>query len=470
MKKFTALSLVFLLTVLAVQTANSQSRPRRVNAAPPTEQQPRQSPSQSSSQQQTDSSEATRPTRPPVLGGATRDSNEQKPTAPQKDAGPEEVGEGDVIKVETTLISIPVSVMDRDGKYIPNLTKDDFHVWEDGVEQKVAYFASTDKPFTVALVIDTSASTRYKLEEIQDAAIAFVNQLRPDDKVMVVSFDDKIRVLAQATSDRSMLRNAILQTKIGSGTRLYDAVDEVINQYFNRVEGRKAIVLFTDGVDTTSKNASYESTVRDAEELDALIYPVEYDTSGDMGIFGGGGSRRGGGRNYPNGGGGGNNRNGNGGGGGIFDILGAILNGGSYPSGGGYPGGGGNRRNGRGGWPGGGGAGNSGGEYQLADQYLHDLARVSGARLYDAEQTNVSVAFQSVAEELRRQYSLGYYPTKAPQAGERRNIKVRVNHPELVVRTRDSYVFQPGANASAQSNTQPVNRPPVLKKDFSGTF
>jgi len=477
MKKFTALSLVFLLTVLAVQTANSQSRPRRVNPAPSTEQ-PQQSQSQSTPQQQTDSSEATRPTRPPVLGGATRDSSEQKPATPQKDAGPEEVGEGDVVKVETTLISIPVSVMDRDGKYIPNLTKDDFHVWEDGVEQRVAYFASTEKPFTVALVIDTSASTRYKLEEIQDAAIAFVNQLRPDDKVMVVSFDDKIRVLAQATSDRSMLRNAILQTKIGSGTRLYDAVDEVINQYFNRVEGRKAIVLFTDGVDTTSKHASYESTVRDAEELDALIYPVEYDTSGDMGVFGGGGSRRGGGRNYPNGGsggnypngGGGNNRNGNGGGGGIFDILGAILNGGG--SGGGYPGGGGgggNRRNGRGGWPGRGGGGNSGGEYQTADQYLHDLARVSGARLYDAEQQNLSVAFQSVAEELRRQYSLGYYPTKAPQAGERRNIKVRVNQPELVVRTRDSYVFQPGANA-AQSNTQPVNKPPVLKKDFSGTY
>src|SRR6266853_444362 len=208
MKKFTALSLVFLLTVLAVQTANSQSRPRRVNAAPPTD-------------QQTDSSEATRPTRPPVLGGATRDSNEQKPTAPQKDAGPEEVGEGDVIKVETTLISIPVSVMDRDGKYIPNLTKDDFHVWEDGVEQRVAYFASTEKPFTVALVIDTSASTRYKFEEIQDAAIAFVNQLRPDDRVMVVSFDDKIRVLARPTNDRAALRNAILRTRIGSGTRLY---------------------------------------------------------------------------------------------------------------------------------------------------------------------------------------------------------------------------------------------------------
>src|SRR5437016_3000678 len=189
--------------------------------------------------------------------------------------------------------------MDRDGKYIPDLRKEDFRVWEDGVEQRVAYFASTEKPFTVALLLDTSGSTRFKLDEIQNAAIAFVEQLRADDLVMIVSFSDKIRILAQPTNDRYALRNAIRQTEPGSGTRLYDAVDQVINQQFNRIEGRKAIVLFTDGVDTTSKHASYESTVRDAEELDALIYPVEYDTSGDMGVFGGGwpgggGSRRGG--------------------------------------------------------------------------------------------------------------------------------------------------------------------------------
>ena len=69
----------------------------------------------------------------------------------------------------------------------------------------------------------------------------------------------------------------------GSGTRLYDAVDMIINEHFNRIEGRKAMVLFTDGVDTTSKRASYETTVRDAEELDALIYPVKYDTYAEMG-------------------------------------------------------------------------------------------------------------------------------------------------------------------------------------------
>jgi Mg-chelatase subunit ChlD len=496
MKKFTALALAFALTVLLAPAANSQSRPRRVNPNPPPEE----------SEQPTlptngATSQMGKPPTPPVLRGANRDPNQQKPTTPQKDAGPEEVSEGDVVKVDTTLVSIPVAVMDRDGKFIPNLTKDEFRVWEDNVEQKVAYFASTDKPFTVALVIDTSASTRYKIEEIQDAAIAFVNQLRPDDKVIVVSFDDKIKGADRTpTSNRATLRNWILDIRIGSGTRLYDAMDQVINNVFNHIDGRKAIVLFTDGVDTTSKHGTYEGTLRDAEENDALIYPVEYDTSSDMGIWlPGGGSRRGGnypntnGRNYPNGNGGGtypngnggNNPNGNGGnypngngggnypntngrnnpnnnrsGGSIFDVLGAILNGGGVFGGGGYPGGGGRGR---------GGAGTSRAEYEIADQYLHDLAKVSGARLYDSEQTNLNVAFQSVAEELRRQYSLGYYPKNRPQQGERRNIRVRVDRPELVVRTRDSYVFQPGAGQSAQGNAQPVSKPPVLKKDYSGT-
>src|ERR1043166_6524334 len=353
MKKFTALALAFVITFLLVPTANSQSRPRRVNPNPPSEQTDQQNQSQTSPRQ-TDATQMGRPPAPPVLRGANRDPNEQKPAAPQKDAGPEEVGEGDVVKVDTTLVSIPVAVMDRDGKYIPNLTKDDFRIWENDVEQKVAYFASTKKPFTVALVIDTSASTRYKIEEIQDAAIAFVNQLRSDDKVIVVSFDDKIRGAdRRPTSDRATLRNWILDVKIGSGTRLYAAVDQVINNVFSHIDGRKAMVLFTDGVDTASKNASYESTLRDAEENDALIYPVEYDTSSDMGIwfpggggYPGGGSRRGGG-NYPNGGGnypypnGRNypNTNGrnypNGNGGGNYPNS----NGGNYPNGNGgnYP-------------------------------------------------------------------------------------------------------------------------------------
>src|ERR1043166_4649923 len=180
MKKFTALALAFAITLILVPAANSQSRPRRVNPNPAPEQQNQQTPTQTVPAGP-NTSQMGKPPAPPVLRGANRDPNEQKPAAAQKDSGPEEVGEGDVVKVETTLVSIPVAVMDRDGKYIPDLTKDNFRIWENDTEQKVAYFASTEKPFTVALVIDTSASTRYKIEEIQDAAIAFVNQLRSDD-------------------------------------------------------------------------------------------------------------------------------------------------------------------------------------------------------------------------------------------------------------------------------------------------
>lgn len=456
MKKFSVLALSCLAVVVFAQAIFAQTRPRRVGQTPPRQSAP---PVSQPAQSGDSTDQVTRPTRPPVLGGATRDPNEQKPeAAPQKDSGPEELGEGDILRVDTTLVSIPVSVMDRDGKFIPDLRKEDFHIWEDGVEQQVAYFASTEKPFTVALVIDTSGSTKNKLEEIQNAAIAFVEQLRTDDRVMIVAFNDRIRVLSEPTSDRNMLRDAIRQTEPGSGTRLYDAVDLVINQYFNRVDGRKAIVLFTDGVDTTSERADYESTVRDAEELDALIYPVEFDTYSDMagGWPGGRRSRRGGGS----------------GGGSIFDdIVGIILGDDPNSNGGGNsPGGGGNYPNGRNGnrRRGGGGSGTTREEYEVGDQYLHELARVSGARLYNAEQQNLDSAFRSVAEELRRQYSLGYYPKKKPATGERRGIKVRVDRPELVVRTRDSYVFQPGANAntSAQGN-QPQPKPPVLHKEFS---
>src|SRR6202521_369653 len=280
MKTIIAIALLGLFATVLAQTASAQTRPRRVGQTQTSQQQ--EQPSQP--RPTTDNaSQASRSGRPPVLSGANRNPNEQQPVSTStQNAGPEEVSEGDIVRVNTTLVSIPVSVMDRDGKYIPNLRKEDFRVWEDGIEQQVAYFASTEKPFTVALLIDTSGSTQYKLGEIQDAAIAFVNQLRADDRVMILSFNDKIRLLTpQPTNDGALLRNAIRQTEAGNGTRLYDAVDQVINQYFNHIEGRKAIVLFTDGVDTTSKHARYEDNVRDAEELDALIYPVEYDTSAD---------------------------------------------------------------------------------------------------------------------------------------------------------------------------------------------
>jgi len=413
MKKFFVfLSLLCLLSTSTIM-GFGQGRPRRVG--------------DSTSVQQT-TPPAPAPTKPPVLGGANYPSNRQPET--QTDAsptGPEEVGAGDVIRVSTTLVTLPVSVMDRDGRYVPNLQKEEFRIWEDGVEQEVAFFQSVDKPFSVVLMLDTSPSTQFRLEDIQDAAISFVNQLRRDDKVMVVSFNDDIRILSEFTTDRNKLERAIQRARTDDGTRLYDAVDMVINEQLSRVQGRKAIVLFTDGVDTTSRRANFESNVMDAQELDALIYPVQYDTSEDMNA-----------NNYPVGR--------------PTDIWGQIL-GGIF--------GGGRRRGGGGG--GGSHRGTAQNDYEFANRYLLELANSSGGREYHADSLqNMSTAFANVAEELRRQYSIGYYPKRPPQAGQRRQIKVRARQPNLAVRARDSYIFNPSGTAVVDNSTS--TNPPVLRK------
>jgi Ca-activated chloride channel family protein len=276
MKRFLVVLLLLSLVSIVTSIGLGQGRPRRVGD--------QQSVPQTTAPAPSSPSTSAPPAKPPVLGGANYPNNRQPAPQPeQTPTGPEEVDAGDIIRVNTTLVTIPVSVMDRDGRYIPNLQKDDFRIWEDGVEQDVAFFASVDKPFSVVLMLDTSPSTQFRLEEIQDAAITFVNHLRADDKVMIVSFNEDVKVLCEFTTDRSQLQRAIYRAKTDSGTSIYDAVDIVINKHLNRTSGRKAIVLFTDGVDTTSDNASYESTITDAQELDALIYPVQYNTAYDMG-------------------------------------------------------------------------------------------------------------------------------------------------------------------------------------------
>jgi VWFA-related protein len=414
MRKLFVFLLSTLLLVSSVVPVFSQGRPRRVgDGGSPQPAQVR--------------------VQPPLLGGANRPAGQQQQSRSQEPAqtGPEEVDAGDVIKVNTTLITLPVSVMDRDGRYVPNLNKQDFRIWEDGVEQDVAFFASVEKPFSVFLLLDTSPSTKFRLEDIQDAAITFVNQLRSDDKVMVVSFNDDIKVLSELTNDRDKLQRAIRKAHTDDGTRLYDTVDMIINQYMSRVPGRKAVVLFTDGVDTTSKRGTYQSTVMDAQEVDALIYTVRYDTSRDVdsGLPPAGGT---------------------------VDVWGQIL-GGIF--------GGGRRSNrrggGGGGWPGG---RRNGDDYGLADQYLRQLASSTGGRLYEADTTqNMSYAFANVAEELRRQYSIGYYPKRPPQPGQRREVRVRTNQPNLAVRARDSYIYNPSGPTVVDAGSR-IPTPPVLRR------
>jgi Ca-activated chloride channel homolog len=456
MRRFAAVSLLLSLLLNASVASFAQTRPRRVGNTTTTS-----APAQTT-QAQTQPATTTNGKRPPVLTGRTNDNYPTSTQQPQPTAKgePEEVGEGDIVRVNTSLVTVPVSVMDRSGRYIPNLRQQDFKIFEDGIEQQVAYFAAVEKPFTVALVIDTSESTRFRMEEIQDAAIAFVDQLRPDDRVLVVSFGDDINVLAEATSDRYTLRNAIRRARNGGSTRLYDAVDFVINQRLNRIDGRKAVVLFTDGVDTTSKRASYQSNIRDVEELDALIYPVQYDTYNDMNGGNNNGTswpspmprhkRR---RSSSN-----------------IGILGEILDD-VFGNGGGGGGGGGPVIIGGGGGGGntGGGPGMGRGDYDRADNYLHDLADKTGARLYRADNLrDLTQSFAYIAEELRRQYSLGYYPKTTAQASQRRQIKVRVLRPDLVVRARDSYISKPTTNGGTFASQNPLPQrntaPPEMRR------
>jgi Ca-activated chloride channel homolog len=355
-------------------------------------------------------SQKTSATGPPTLGNvglkpSSAAENNSSDTAAQ--TGPEEVGEGDVLKVETSLVTVPVSVLDRQGRFISNLKQDDFRIFENDVEQSIAYFEPAEKPFTVALLLDTSASTHFHLDDIREAAIAFAKQLRPQDRVLIVSFNDEVLLLTEATNDLNLVETVIDQANTGNSTRLYDAVDLTIKERLNKIKGRKAIVLFTDGVDTSSQQATYHTTLSEVDELDALIYPIQYDTSDYLNAMQGNGtvtvtttSR------------------------GLFGI-GSSTQTYNVPM-----------NNGNNGIaiP-----GSSKADYDRADRYLHALADKTGGRLYQANDTKqLADAFSRIAEELRRQYSLGYYP-KTEGADGRRQIRVKVKQSNLAVKARDSY-------------------------------
>jgi hypothetical protein len=193
-----------------------------------------------------------------------------------------------------------------------------------------------------------------------------------------------------------------------------------------------------------------------------MIYPIQYDTTG--GQTGGGVVSWPAPQRNPTGGGGNRRRKS-----GWGDILGQIILGGGAGGGGGsgYPGGGGGGNTG-----GGGGGMSSPEEYRQASNYLHQLATATGGRHHRADDLrNLEQAFTNIAEELRRQYSLGYYPSRTSQAAERRQLKVRVRRPNLVVRARDSYLYRPtgGGNDNATTARQDdpagsQQQPPVLRR------
>ena len=190
----------------------------------------------------------------------------------------QEVEPGDVIRVKTSLVNSPVLVIGRDGKFVPNLKREDFEIYEDGVKHDIAYFAPVENPFTVAIVIDTSRSALFDLGDIQEAAVAFVDKMRPNDRALVVSFSNDFNVLAEPTSDHDALSAAIRSARPGGASRVYDALNLVLTKHLAKIEGRTALILFTDGVDNDSRDATFEKTLQQAARTDTLIYPVQFST------------------------------------------------------------------------------------------------------------------------------------------------------------------------------------------------
>jgi hypothetical protein len=204
---------------------------------------------------------------------------QQKP-APQPAGTPRPEQDVEKLRIDTNLVTVPVIASSRSGTYIADLKKEEFKLSEDGVPQEIAFLASVNAPFYVVLLLDTSNSTQDKLPQIQRAAIAFLEQLGPKDKVKVISFDGELHDWNDFTSDKAGLRNAISQTKTGDETRVYDAIQLALN-VLRPIQERRAIVIFTDGVDWHSQASTFDSTIKELDESGVIVYPIRFDTRAD---------------------------------------------------------------------------------------------------------------------------------------------------------------------------------------------
>jgi len=341
------------------------------------------------------------------------------------------------IAVDVKVVTLPVTVRDKHGKIVHDLTKDDFTLQEDGRPQSIRYFSQeANLPLTLGLLVDTSRSQGNVLDAERNASRSFLDQMlvQPKDKAFLIHFDKEVELLQDLTSSREKLQAALdlLKTpsgrdssndpndsgdsrsgsgsRHGGGTQLYDAVFLASNELMKKQQGRKALIILTDGVDRGSKTY-LESAIESAQRADTVIYSIYFaESHRDEGQRQGGGMGRGGG-GYPGGGGGG-----------------------------GWPGGG-------GGWPGGGGGrGGRGGqrhpEEPRADgkKILERISKETGGRFFEVtKKQTVGEIYDSIVEELRTQYNMGYTPDKDSTASGYHHVQLQVKRKDLTVQTREGY-------------------------------
>ena len=337
------------------------------------------------------------------------------------------------IAVDVKVVTLPVTVRDKHGKIIRDLTKDDFTLQEDGRPQTIKYFSrETDLPLTLGLLVDTSRSQTNVLDAERSASRSFLEQMvvQPKDKAFLIHFDREVELLQDLTSSREKLQSALDLLKTPSdrersndpndsddsrsgsgshhsgGTQLYDAVFLASNELMKKQQGRKALVVLSDGVDRGSKTY-LESAIESAQRADTVIYSIYFaESRHDEGQRPGHGMGRGGG---------------------------------------GWPGGGGGWPGGGGGYPGGGGGGRGGqrpSESPRTDgkKILERISKETGGRFFEVtKKETVGDIYTSIVEELRTQYSMGYTPDKDNTATGYHHIQLTVKKKDLTVQTRDGY-------------------------------
>jgi VWFA-related protein len=233
------------------------------------------------------------PAKPPTLIGSTTGNSGAGTPAQATGGEPQEIDDGDVVRVDTELVTLNVSVIDRGtNRGLVGLTQADFKIFEDGSEQKIGHFESSAAPFNLILVIDISGSTRDKVRLIRSAAQRFVDAARPYDRIAVISFAGTAQVVSRLTTNRAQLTQRLGQIENAVGdTKLYDSLSFAMKPLTTdaakdaATSGRTAIVLMSDGLDGslpsvhgTGSALGYNELLGEVREFDGVLYTLWVDT------------------------------------------------------------------------------------------------------------------------------------------------------------------------------------------------
>ena len=336
-------------------------------------------------------------------------------------------GDDDVIRIDTQLVDVPLAVVSPAGKPLGGLKTNNFVVYEDNKRQDVVDFSTTSAPFEVALLLDTSGSTRADLQLIQRAAQYFVDSLRPGDRVAIIAYNTSrgetqstavSEVLSPLTDDRRFLKTAVENVRTSNGTPYYDSLVQVIERVFKdkpkeEFRGRRALVALTDGVDSTS-NADFPEAKEKLDQAGVITFFIQVDTRdffeqtllGDCQTairFSTAQIRRYY-RSFKNK---------------KMEKAVDFCQLGDFER-----------------------LAISKKLYEIADSEMDGLAKASGGKVFPvADLTEARDAFKSVAEEIGTKYTLGYYPTNDKRDGTYRKIRVEIKGVPAgtIVRAREGY-------------------------------